>query len=211
MDRSNGEVTNVDTRLIDALWLGTLHRICTRAAHDVKGALNGVAVNLEVVRSRSEKPDAPASAVRQYATVAANQLEVVIAMSDALLALSRPAREPVEIGPVVRWIGALLTPAARADGARLELAGSFDVLGVTSAGGSAVRAAIGGSLLAALQTCEHVSCVADAGNGSQPPTIRVEAPDGTPIAADGELIATVAHAGIHIRAESGAILISFPR
>src|SRR5689334_5665 len=125
-----------DTTCVDALWLATLHRIFTRAAHEVKGALNGVSVNLEVVRSRSEKPDALASAVRQYAASAAGQLEGVIEMSEALLALGRPVREPVEIALMVRRFAALLEPAAKADSRRLEIDGSLETIGLTSANGS---------------------------------------------------------------------------
>jgi hypothetical protein len=47
---------------VDELWLGVLQQISARAAHEMKGVLNGVAVNLEVVRSRSEKAGASAAA-----------------------------------------------------------------------------------------------------------------------------------------------------
>lgn len=215
IDLPDGPVTNADPRLtdvLDALWLGTLHRICTRAAHDVKGALNGVAVNLEVVRSRSEKPDVPAAAVHQYATRAASQFNAVIAMSEALLGLSRLAPEPVEIARVVRSVGALLAPVSNSGGPPLELSGSFDEIGTTTAPASAVRAAIGGCLLPAFETREHVRCVADTGDGNPRRTsIRVETPDGVPGAVDGELMAAVERAGIRIRVEPGAVVISFPR
>ena len=45
---ASGTGGNTDTEshdestCVDALWLATLHRIFTRAAHEVKGALNGV-------------------------------------------------------------------------------------------------------------------------------------------------------------------------
>src|SRR4249920_2259514 len=100
------EATEVAERasVMDSLWLETLHRICGRAAHELKGALNGVSVNLEVVRSRSDKPDTPASSVNKYATAASNQLDGVITMTEAVLSLAREAREPVEIAMVVQKI-----------------------------------------------------------------------------------------------------------
>ncbi|HMA25783.1 MAG TPA: hypothetical protein VKP00_17345, partial [Gemmatimonadaceae bacterium] len=128
-----------DLPSVDALWLDTLQRVCTRAAHDLKGALNGVSVNLEVVRSRSERPDAPASAVATFASSATEQLGAVIAMTDALLVLARPPREPIDIGAVIRRLDALLAPAARADGHTLELRRAIEDLGVTSAIGNAPR------------------------------------------------------------------------
>src|SRR6476620_3261945 len=99
--RGNTDTELHDATCVDALWLATLHRIFTRAAHEVKGALNGVSVTLEVVRSRSEKPEVPASAVRQFAASASGQLEGVIDMSDAMFSLGRRVREPVEIALMV--------------------------------------------------------------------------------------------------------------
>ena len=193
----------------DALWLETLQQICGRVAHELKGALNGASVNLEVVRSRSAKPDAAASAVASFATAAAEQLDDVIAMSEALLGLTRVARTPVELAPVVRRINALLAPAARAGGKILEISGSFDDLGATSADANAVRAAIGRCLLAATDASSRVRCepVADEAQ----PTIRIESCDGAAVSWDDETIAVAAELGIRIQAEQSAISISFPR
>jgi hypothetical protein len=201
------DTTESSTR-IDALWLATLERICNRAAHEVKGALNGVAVNVEVVRSRAERPDAQASAVRPFAGAAADQLEVVIGMTDALLFLARPAHAPVELAATLRRFDALLGPAARADGRRLELADTDD-LGNSVAGGSAVRLAMGGALLAATSASAHVRCSSVAGEAGL--ELCLENCDGGSIAIDPELVAAVAAAGIRVRAEASAILIRFPR
>src|SRR5215208_2051275 len=128
----------------EARWLDALQRLAGRAAHELKGALNGVSVNLEVIRSRAGRANAPASSVSTFADAAAAQLDDVIELSEALLGLSRPSREPVEIGAETRRIIILLSAAARADGRRLtaEDAATFDQLGVTSASGSAVRVAV---------------------------------------------------------------------
>ena len=72
---------------VEALWLDMLRVLCDRAAHEVKGALNGVMVNVEVVRSRSTKPDVTGASLHQYAQSASGQLDAVIAMTEAMLAL----------------------------------------------------------------------------------------------------------------------------
>jgi hypothetical protein len=198
-----------DSTCVDALWLATLHRIFGRAAHEVKGALNGVSVNLEVVRSRSEKPDAPASAVRQYAASASGQLDGVIEMSEALLALGRPVREPVEIALMVRRFDALLGPTAKADSRCLEIDGSLETIGLTSANGSVVRLSIGATLLAAIEASTHVRCTATRADASS--TLRIESCDSTPLAADDVIVNIAAAAGIKMLAEPSAISISFPR
>ncbi len=193
----------------DALWLDTMYRICSRAAHELKGALNGVSVNLEVVRSRAEKPDTAASSLSRFATSASDQLEAVIDMTAALLWIARPVGQPVELVRVVGHLDALLAPAARADSRRLAAHGSFADLGTTSANGQAVRLAIGACLLAAGSASVDVQyqAVVDA----DLPTIRIESGDGAALEVPGDIASTVADAGIQIRAESSAIFISFPR
>ena len=192
----------------EALWLDTLQRICGRAAHEVKGALNGVSVNLEVVRSRSEKPNASAAAVNRYAETATEQLGAVITMTDALLSLARPAREPVELNPLVRRVSALVAPAARADNRRFDFEETDD-LGVSSASGDAVRIAIGGSIVDAVDGSAHVICRTDGAAGA--PTIRLVSCDGSALVVRDEIVSAAADAGIRIEAGTAGISITFPR
>ena len=201
----------VTSPAIDARWLEALHRLASRSAHELKGALNGVSVNLEVIRSRTEKAGVMASAVNTFAAGAANQLDGVIALSEALLGLTRPAREPVELGVEVQRIIILLGAAARADGRQLAIDDppAFNGLGVTSAAGSAVRLAICESMLAAVDASAEVHCTAFAERASA--TIRVEAGEGNTLVIDEGLVVAVKEAGIHIQVERSAISISFPR
>ena len=110
----------------ELLWLETLHQVTARAAHELKGALNGVSVNLEVVRGRAAQSDQPAAAVARFAESAATQLDVVIEMNEALLALARRPRDPVDVAAVLRHLGALLVPAAQAVGTTVELSSVAD-------------------------------------------------------------------------------------
>src|SRR6476660_7394224 len=82
---------------VEGLWLATLQRALGRASHDVKDALNGVAVNLEVVRGRAAKPDAHAAAVAPFAEAAAQQLERLTTLVEAVLALGRAERQPADV------------------------------------------------------------------------------------------------------------------
>jgi signal transduction histidine kinase len=193
----------------DSLWLATLNRITTLAAHEVRGALNGVSVNLEVVRSRAARADVPASNVERFAHAAADQLDAVITLTEALLALARPAREPVDVARAVGQLNALLAPAVRTNGRQLTVEGAFDDPSLTSAGGSAVRGAIGGCLLAAIEASADVR-LHPAGGGSAP-VIRIESCDGSTWMVGPDIIAVAAAAGIHIVAEMSAATISFPR
>jgi signal transduction histidine kinase len=184
-----------------------LQLINARIAHELKGALNGVSVNLEVVRSRAEKPDSPASAVAQYAESAATQLGLVIGMTEALLVLSRPGREPVELPALVRRFEAAVAPAAKAEGRSLTIAEPIDAMGSTAASPNAVRLALGTALVRATREANRVVCRVDTQEGTQ---LRIEATDGEQLTLDAEAAAAVEAAGIHMRVGPGRITIAFP-
>src|SRR5450631_2998912 len=92
---------------VGALWLVTLQRAIGRASHDVKDALNGVSVNLEVIRSRSMRPDTPASAVTKFGDAAAQQLERLTTLIEAILALSKADRADADVGITLRRLTAV--------------------------------------------------------------------------------------------------------
>lgn len=195
---------------VDVLWLGAFNRVSARVAHELKGALNGVSVNLEVVRSRAEKPDSPASAVKTYANSAVAQFDIVIDMSAALLVLAREPRSPVEIASTLRNVVTLLERSAKADGRALELEGSLDDLGATSAEGNAARLAIAECLLAAIDSSPHVVAGAVADDAGV--TVKIESRGGAELRQpDRAVVDALRDAGIRIQAVPSAISISFPR
>jgi signal transduction histidine kinase len=199
-------VAPVESLALDALWLRALQQIARRSAHELKGVLNGVSVNLEVVRSRAEKPDMAASAVSKFANAASAQFEEVLGMSDALLALARPGESPVDIGSTVSRIGLLLVSAAKADERRIEMSGGYELLGATSAPPAAARLAIAECLLAATDASAHVVCRA------APPALCVESQDGSTLTAPAsDVLAVLRDADIDVQTESSVITISFPR
>jgi signal transduction histidine kinase len=193
--------------VLDALWLTTLQIICSRAAHDVRGSLNAVAVNLEVARSRSEKPGVPASSITEFANVASGQLESVIAMTEALMFLARAGRGPTDIGAEVARVATLLAPAARASGRTIELDHGFGGLGTTSATTSSARLAIGQCLLAATDASVNVRCVA---GGSTGPQLRIEH-DADAISIAASVLEALTASDIEVRTEASAINVTFPR
>jgi signal transduction histidine kinase len=136
---------------LGALWLSTLQRAIGRASHDVKDALNGVSVNLEVVRSRAAKPDAPASAVAQFGEAAGQQLERLTTLVESVLALGRSEREPADVGVTLRRLATLCGASASSADAAIELRDRGDA-GSTSTRvkGDAVRLALAAPLLDAV-------------------------------------------------------------
>lgn len=193
------------------LWLDALERLCGRAAHELKGALNGVAVNLEVVRSRCERAGTTAAAVASYANSASDQLGIVIETTEALLALSRSARTPIDLARVTRHVHALVGPAARAQGRRFDLTGPLDGLGTTSADGESARLAIAASALSAADAWSHVVCHGET-NGTGP-TVRLESGDAQPASCciDSAVVDAVSQQGIQVHVDGSTISITFPR
>jgi hypothetical protein len=63
-----------------------VREIIRRAGHELRNALSGVSVNVEVVRSRSER-EAPAKDLAPFAERARLQVGVATMLSDGLLAL----------------------------------------------------------------------------------------------------------------------------
>ena len=133
---------------VGALWLLTLQRAVGRASHDVKDALNGVSVNVEVVRSRAARPEAPAAAVAQFAEAAGHQLERLTTLIEAVLALARVERSPADVGVTLRRVVTICGASASSADARVMLVdGSAMGSSQTSVHGDVVRLALLAPLL----------------------------------------------------------------
>jgi signal transduction histidine kinase len=133
---------------VSALWLHTLQRAVGRASHDVKDALNGVSVNLEVIRSRAARPNVPASAVLQFSEAAAQQLDRLTNLIEAVLAVSRPERAPADVALTLRRITTLCTASSSSTDALVSMVddGSAGAT-MTRVRGDVVRLALLATLL----------------------------------------------------------------
>lgn len=191
----------------ERLWLETLQLVTARVAHELKGALNGVSVNLEVVRGRSEQADQPASAVARFATAAATQLDAVIDMNEALLSLGRRPRDPVDVAAVLRQLAALLVPVGRAGGSELTVAvDTDDMPAAADLPAELVRAIIGRALLGAI----------DAGGGGvqlsgqgRSAVLAVTGRTGAPALGDAAL-AAARGSGVKVEVEGTQLTLTFP-
>jgi hypothetical protein len=194
----------------EALWLDALQQVAGRAAHEIKGALNGVCVNLEVVRSRTGgQATGPASGLARFAEAASGQLGELVAMNEALLALTRRPRDVVDVGVTAGHLITLLRPAARADGGSLDVVGlPASGSGATTAPATAVRLVLACAMLQALDRPAVVTCRVDAADGM---VIRVECADGSAIELDPRVVQVAAGAGIQVESTPGGLSVAFPR
>jgi len=195
-----------------ALWLAALQRALARAAHDVKDALNGVSVNLEVVRSRASRADAAASSVAPFADAAAQQLERLTALLDAVLALGRSERGPVDLGITLRRVAALCSASNAASDARVTVREALVSDARTSVAIDAVRLALTAPLLDVVasrrgESREAVVCeLADDGDSL---VVRLLADRPVPMPADAADVLRAA--GVRWTDSGHELSVVFPR
>lgn len=142
---------------VEALWLATLQRALGRASHDVKDALNGVSVNLEVVRGRAARPGVPASGVAAFAEAAAQQLERLTTLIEAVLTLGRAEREPADVAVTMRRIAIICGASSSSADAEVVVEVEDVESAATTVRGDAVRLALGAPLLELVQGSDRQS------------------------------------------------------
>jgi signal transduction histidine kinase len=192
-----------------------VQRLMGRAAHDVKDALNGVSVNLEVIRSRAARDGVAARTVAPFAESAGQQLERLTSLLDALLAVARPEREPVDVGVALRRVATLCAAAASAEDAPVLVDDLPAADAMTRLPGEVVRLALAAPLLDAVQ--------ADAKPASPVRCALLLAPhevvvsmtaDGRRVAMPAAVAEVLQDAGIRWTfgaQDNGALSLAFPR
>jgi len=200
-------MTQGQHRSIDELWLDTLQEVCSRAAHEVKGVLNGVSVNLEVVRSRASRGEGGGSgSIANFAESASSQFAQLTEMTEALLLLCRSPREPVEITATMRQLVALLEPVAKVDGHTLAVS-EANGAGAVRARGNVVRLVLARALLAALDRKSDVRCDIELGDDA---VVRISA-GGDAMEVPADICAAAARSSIRVENDDGCISLAFPR
>ena len=192
------------TEHLSALWLVTLQRLSDRTAHDVRNALNGVAVNLEVVRSRAAR-GADGTAIASFAAAAAKEFELLTSQADALITLLRPANGPTDLGAL---LGRLVALVANAGKGRIELDVPMSSGSVMStADPMATRLVLSAALLGAMDREGGATCRLRTETVA---TVYIECSGGGPIRFADEIGAAVTEAGISLAPAAHGITISFP-
>jgi hypothetical protein len=180
-------------RSIDELWLDVLQQIGARTAHELRGALNG------------------AAAIGPFASSAADQLEAVVDMTEALLMLTRAASQSPDVLETVRAFASLLTPSARAEGGSLRVESPAREIGgrAVHTDGTAVRAVIGAALLNALASKGDIRCRVD---GNEEMIVSIECVDAEgPLRLAPDVLSVAAAAGVRVQQERQSLSLAFPR
>ena len=194
------------------LWLAVLQRALGRAAHDVKDALNGVSVNLEVIRSRAARAEAPAASVAPFADAAAQQLERLTGLLEAVLALGRSEREPADVGITLRRVATLCSASSAATDARVSVRDVGVGDAHTRVPGDVVRLALVSPLLEAVvgqrgEPRGHVECEL----ASEADAIVVRMHADRPVPMPPEVAETLRAAGVTWSESADELSLVFPR
>jgi hypothetical protein len=221
---------------VGRLWLTTQQVIAARVAHEIKNTLNGVAVNLEVVRSRlgrvaaagavsartapagdtGQTSRAAAALPTSFAETASSEFEQLTREVEALLALVRPVRQPPDVALVVAQLAGLLGLAAERGGGRLSVEGTDDGDARTSVDGETVRLVVAQAMLAALQDggTTSVRCVVSQVAGEGPRLTMISAGGRDTLALPDDVARVAAAAGVLVdTASPGAspgLILAFP-
>jgi len=150
-----------DAERSGALWASALQAVADYVAHDFRNALNGVAVNLEVVRGRAAR-GAEASAIAPFAATAAAQFEGASAASEGLLALARPEPAPADVAAIAYRLSRLMSLK---NAGAIAVVDQSDGRARTSVNPDVVRAAVARSVLAAGGAGDRVACEISVGDG----------------------------------------------
>lgn len=194
---------------LDELWLSVVQGIVDLAAHEIKDVLNGVTLNLEVIRSRSSDPEREAPVVAPFATAASAQLEILTARTEALLFIARPAREPADVAVVVRHLAALLVPAARADGGVLSVDG-VNHIAPTGAPTRATRLALASALLDLTKLGGSASCTLERQASASETVVRFSHESAVALTMNPEIADAISVFSIKAVKSASDLTLAFP-
>src|SRR5690606_17347585 len=138
-----------------------LQELARRTSHEVRNALNGVSVNLEVIRSRLERAaesgDEVAASVVPFARSAAEQLDQLAGITEAFLSLSRSAASgSADMLPLVTRATSLARYIARSEGRGVTFTASGDGEVFTSTSCEVARLVVVRLLLDALSAGANI-------------------------------------------------------
>lgn len=191
-----------------AEWLGRLDELGRPAGHELRNALNGIAVNLEVIRSRSARIGHAAEGLTPFAEAAVEQVELLSGLLDVVLSLMRAQPEPVDLAQLLQRLGLLLDAIARGRGGSVAVTTPDAVVPmVTGAAGGGARLMVLTLLLEAFDPTAELSCELAA---ATQPTLRVRR-SGSPLPPPPEgLVSLAALAGASAASDAGGWVVVFP-
>jgi signal transduction histidine kinase len=198
-----GSGASTPPRVAAALWSETLQALAAAVAHDLRNALNAVAVNLEVVRVRSAR-GADAPAIAPFASTAAKSFEKAAVASEALLAFVRAEAGDADVAAIVVRLARLFAVSERRT---LDVSERSGGRARTRVPADVVRTAVARSVLAAFSDGDVVACEITVDDGI---FLSVTGATRVPPLLDSALVAAVAPYGIRFASRAQSLELHFP-
>jgi hypothetical protein len=126
--------------------------------------------------------------------------------TEAVLFLTRPAREPADVALALRHLASLLIPATKADGGRLTVEG-YQSSAPTTAPASVTRLAVTAGLLALTSQRGSGRCILESGAET---LVRFSHESGSP-SLKGPIASAIAEHSIRIHESGADLILAFPR
>ena len=193
---------------VTALWDATFREFAASTRHDFRGALNGVEVNLEVIRSRTAAGKTDHQALAPFLEAASDQLQQVTARGEAMHFLVRVqlGDAPQDVALTLKHLTTLMLPTAKSDGVDLTVAG-YEGSVPTSAPAKAVALALASAFLAYIKEGGEVRVSLE----KEPETVvRFSHESAGAVNLDPEVTAALLSHGIKARRSPQDLQILFP-
>lgn len=187
----------------ETVWAEALQALADFIAHDFRNALNGVAVNLEVVRARSVR-GADVTSIAPFATTAAAQFETATAGAEALLGFVRREPEPADVAAIVARLSRLL---ALRGAEQLRVSDGSEGRARTTVSGDVVRAAVARCVLGSLAATDTIACEIDVDDGI---FVRITGAMHTLTLPEPEFVALALAHGVRIAIRGPSLELRFP-
>ena len=195
---------------LDGLWQEAFREFAAHARHEFRGAMNGVEVNMEVVRSRTAAGKFDHQALAPFLEAANDQLKEVQVRGESMHFFLRvhlgQVQEP-DVALTLKHLATILVPAAKGEGATLEVTG-YDTSAPTSAPAKAVALALASGLLALIKEGGSGTCQV---KGGLEPVVRFSHQSASACSLGPVVTSTIAAEGIRVQEDDGELTLVFPK
>lgn len=191
---------------LSELWTQAWQQLLGKARHELRGALNGVAVNLEVVRSRVSAGKTDREALQPFVDAVSDQFQDVTARTQAVMFLAGLKVDGADdVAKTLGHLAQLLVSAARADGTSLVVEG-YDRSAPTSASPAAIRLALATGLMALIKEGGGICRLTH----GREPVVRFSHQSASACSLGPEVTHTVRGHRIRIQESDGELTLVFP-
>jgi hypothetical protein len=195
---------------LDQLWQEVHREFAGYARHEFRGAMNGVEVNMEVIRSRMAAGKTDHSQLAPFLEAANGQLQEVQGRAESLhffMRVQLGQMPEADVALTLKHLATVLVPAAKGEGTTLDVTG-YDTSAPTSAPAKAVALALASGLMALIKEGGSGACQL---KGGVEPVVRFSHQSATACSLGPGITKAIARDGIRAQESEGVLTLAFPK